>query len=282
MPDTRDRVFDRVTVDFLVKGTTRVSWGVYYQFLDGEPWDFQLQVGETGNPQADDWIDVGLPVRDAFYAVDATSRTYGTTQQTHYRVVMTTPAGVYTSNPAPAYGLLGIRDWLIAREIVRKERLRNDLACVEGWLLKRKRSGPTITAKAADDPRTMIQDPLTGDMIRRAGPAAVPTVGTPYEGGYYTPVHAAFDVTNPTLFDGIDPDMAGNANPDAVRNSGRTVLLPSLAYRDVFVAAHSDLRYEIGRIAVSASQRGVPLIGDAELRLIPFADIIYTVPVPAS
>ena len=61
MPATRDRVFDRIVVDHLVRGETRVSWGVLPSFFGAEPYSFQLQWGRTGDPLADDWEDVGAP-----------------------------------------------------------------------------------------------------------------------------------------------------------------------------------------------------------------------------
>lgn len=282
MPTTRDRVFDRLIVDHLVRGTTRVSWGVFYQFLDEGSWHFQLQVGQTGDPQADDWANVGLPVVDGFYAVDDALRDRGTTRQVHYRVILSTDAGTYPSPPAAAFGILDRHDWCLAREIVRKELLRSRLATVPGWLLKRRRQGPTLPKQQAEDPRTMVVDPLTGDIIRRNGPAAQATKGTEFLGGYYAPVPFSFDVTNPAFFDAVDPDMAGNSNPDAVQNSGRAILFPTPAYRDVFVASGSDLRYELGRTTVNAAWRGVPLVGDVALALVPFSDVVYTIPVPGA
>ncbi len=280
MPTTRDMTFDRLTVDHLVRGSTRVSWGVYYQVLDEQPWTFTLQVGETADPDADDWADVGTPVVNAFYAVDDARRDYGTVRTVHYRVKMATPAGTYHSKPAAAFGLLGLHDWLLAREIVRKEHLRDRLITVEGWLLKRRRHGPTIAAEAANDPRTMVVDPLTGDILRRKGAAAEPTKGTEYLGGYYEAMPYALDVANIAALDGVNPSATGNVNDGSILPVGRGLLLPYVSYRDVFVSKQSDMRYEITKVETRGHWKGVPLIGSLSLRLVDFDDIIYTVPVP--
>lgn len=281
MPDTRDAVFSRVMVDHLVRGVTRVSFELFYQFPDPPPWHFRLQVGETGVPAADDWADVGLPVTDAFALVDPARRDFGQLRTVHYRVVLETARGAYTSRPAAALGLLGVHDWLLAREVVRKELLRHRLATVDGWLLKRRRSGPAQPAAAAADPTTGVLDPLTGDIIARTGPAAATTLGTEFVGGYYAPAPFALDVDDLASFDAVDPAVTGTTDRDAFRAKARALLIPALAYRDVFVARHSDLRYELGRVEVAAHQRGVPLVGNVAARLLPFADIVYTIPVPS-
>lgn len=280
MPDTRDGVFNRLQVDHLVRGSTRVSWSLFSQMADPGPYTFTLEYGPTGDPLADDWVAVGLPVVNGFFAIDDVRRDYGTVRTAHYRVRLVTALGTYVSRPAAVYGLLALHDWLLAREIVRKELLRHRLATVAGFLYKRRRGGAPQPAVQAADPHLAELDPLTGDLIRRDGPGAVSTVGTEFLAGYYAPVPFALDVANPTYFDGLD-DNLGNHNPDAVAGAGRALLLPSLECRDVFAAAGSDLRYTIGKVAVKAAQRGVPLVGDVELSQLPFSDIIYTIAKPS-
>src|SRR5690349_8798090 len=108
-------VFDRIWVYHLVAGGSRVEWALHPKFVDPAPHTFQLQVGRTANPDADDWVDVGLPVTDGYYAIDDTQRVHGKTLWTHYRVKLTTSIGVYYSVPQPALGVLARREWLLAR-----------------------------------------------------------------------------------------------------------------------------------------------------------------------
>ncbi len=277
MPETRDRVFNRVTVDHLVAGSTRVSWSLFYQFLDPDPWLFTLQVGRAGTDDAG-WIDVGDAAINTSYAIDDIRRDSGATRTTCYRVKLDTEAGTYYSRPTPTYGLLDLHDWLIAREIVRKERLRHRLATVPGILLKRRRSGTGPAEGLPAPAQTAVVDPLTRGIIARKGPIAVPTYGTDRDAGYYNPVAFPIDSSNPTFSDQLDVAMRGNVSPESFQNSGRAVLFPPLASRDVWVAADSDFRYSIGRIAVVAQWRGVPLVGTVELHQLPPDDIIYTIP----
>ena len=273
-------MFDRVIVDHLVRGSTRVSWGLFYQFTDVDPWVFTLQVGETGNPNAADWQDVGPSFTNAFYAVDDTRRDFGAVRTVHYRVKLQTPQGMYFSPPAAVFGVLDLHDWLLAREYVRKEQLRHRLATVAGWLLKRRRTGTPPQDALTGDPRTAVVDPLTNEIVRREGPPAEATFGTEFLEGYYAPAPFSLDVTDWAYFDAQDPAMTTQTTNNARSTTARILMFPYVTNRDVFVAAHSDLRYELNGVKVIGSQHSVPLIGSVEAQLIPFSDIVYTIPVP--
>jgi hypothetical protein len=137
-----ENVFAMVHVSYLIRGGTRVMWTLHETFNDPPPWVFQLQVGSTGNQNADDWTDVGLPMENACYAIDPNQRTYGKgDQDTHYRVKLTTSRDIYFSDPEAKSGILQPRDWRLAKEIIRKEKLRHRYANQDGFLLKRRNLG---------------------------------------------------------------------------------------------------------------------------------------------
>jgi hypothetical protein len=276
MAATRDLVFDRVTVDNLVRGGTGVTWSVFYQFREPGPWSFQLQVGSTGDPDADDWADVGAPVENAFTAVDSARRAHGVLPKTHYRVVLTTAAGAHRSAPAWVFGQLPHREWIAAREIIRKERriLARKYAGARGLLLKRRTSGPGLSEQAANDPRTMVVDPISGDIIKRH--AAVATMGTPFLKGYYKPVpfEVIFDpgATNPTADDG----QLGNVDQAGLARSGRVVMFPQVTRGDVFIETATDARYAFQDVKIVADLRGVPILAQAKLHRFELDDVIYS------
>jgi hypothetical protein len=279
MPDTRDAVFDRILVDHLVRGGTRVSWSLFYQFecADPGPYTFQLETAPHAVLDADDWADVGGPLVDTFSAVDPDRELPGGTNPlTHYRLQLTTPLGNYTSAAAGTYGLLGKHDWLAIREMLRKEQLRfKNWAGTTGELLKRRRQGQPLDPVAAADPRTMIVDPLTDEIIRRVGPPALPTWGAEFLSGYYRPVPVAIDIETAGLYEQVDDQSRGNVDDDTTNQSGRAVLFPPIAHRDLFITDGGDLRYEIGKIKILGKMRGVPILGQVELRQIQFRDILY-------
>jgi hypothetical protein len=71
-----DNIFDLVHVSYLIRGGTRVMWQLIPSFNDVQPWSFQLQAGNTGSQDSDDWINVGLPVENTCYAIDPVQRNY--------------------------------------------------------------------------------------------------------------------------------------------------------------------------------------------------------------
>lgn len=285
MPLTRDNVFNRLLVDHLSQGGTRVSWRLLYIFTDPEPYLFSLQVAHTGAPGANDWTTIAGPTAGVGFLTDPTRRLSGTNPVTHYRVVLGTTLGTYTSEPQSVYGVLGKHQWLNAREVVRGFTLyQRTRQAVPGYLYKRIREGAGQPANEASSPLTAVLDPLTGGIIRRDGDAE--TQGTGFLGGFYAPYAATVAFEPAAWFEDVDAGLSqGNVDLARTARTGRTLLVPPLAFRDVFVAAGSDLRYEIGKVQVVAAAGDVPLIGDVELRQIPFGDVDYRLtppPPPAS
>ena len=270
MPASFDGTFQRVTVDFLVTGTARVSWELHRNFVPPDPWTFQLQYSEAGTPSATDWENVGLPTED-FFAVDPQRRLFAKDRAPSYRVIVTTPLGAHESPTAPIYGVLGRRDWLEAREIVRQERLRQKQICWDGWLLKRKHRGETPNPRR---PAIAATDPLTGEILTRGKLA---TVGTEFVGGYYPPYPFFMDVS-PESWDPTADEPGGNT--DIVIQSARTIAFPRCTKGDVFIHRGSDRRFAIHKVAASAQLRGVPLIVNCELRLLAASDVINLVDTP--
>lgn len=280
---TRDLAFDRLHVDSLVRGGTRVSWRLSYLLQDPGPYTFQLQRGQTGDPAADDWTNVGRPLANAGSAIDPDKTLHGLTPSTHYRVVLsTTRPATYTSEPINAFGELPFRDWLIARDIVRKESLRDGkLASSAGLLLKRRQGGEGQPAAEVADPSRAVLDPLSGELVRRHG--AVDTLGTPYLKGYFGAVPYAIDFDPAGSNSGVNADETGNADADAEAavRVGRASAFPRPARGDVFVESATDARYSIRGVRFVASIRNVPIVCSLRLVQFPFDDLIYNLD-PAS
>ena len=84
-------VFDRVFVSYLIAGGTLVQWTLLNTFFDPLPYEFTLQFGRTSSNESNDWEDVGMPVQNAFFAMDMEQRLYGKTNWAFYRVKLITP-----------------------------------------------------------------------------------------------------------------------------------------------------------------------------------------------
>lgn len=243
-------------------------WQLIPEFRDPLPWTFQLQVGKTGDENADDWTDVGLAVENTCYSIDSTKRVYSKTQNTHYRVKLTTSVAVHYSQPAAKSGILSVRDWRIANEIVRKEKLRFRYTSQDGYLLKRRATGENCTS---------CLDLQTNEVTN---PYCQECWGTGKQCGYYYPLSCIWaDLSPRTRRLHID-DQARRGTVKDIVVTGRMLMLPLIDEQDVWVSRKTDDRYYIHSIQDVAEIRAVPLVANVELRPAPFTDVIYQIPIP--
>lgn len=259
--------FRRISVDHMTHGETRVWWQIEPTFHETGPYIFQLQVSSAGIGEGVDWQNVGAPVVNGFTATDSAWRNSGSVITTHYRVVLTTATASYVSEPAPCSGLLPERDWLIAREIVRKERLRLQKVAVDGYLIKALRYGK---------PCGRCRDPLTQEPTDNNCPVCN---GTGFETGYHPAVPMqCWDLSNQVINETQDLQVKGTSRENAYIQA-RVIGYPALNNYDIWVNAATDERWSIREINVAASLRGVPLVYQVRLGLIPFHNGVYHLPI---
>jgi len=268
VPDCAN-IFEMVHVSYLIRGGTRVMWTLTDSFNDPTPWLFQLQASRVANQNADDWENIGLPVENSCYAIDATKQNYAKApQDAHYRIKLTTPQATYYSNPTAAAGILMPRDWRLAQEIIRKERVRFRYSSQDGYLLKRRITG-------ADCPRC-----LDLQTMEVTDPYCTQCWGTGKECGYYYPLGCIWaDLSPVTRKKNLD-DQGMRGTVQDVIVAGRMLMLPLLDEMDVWVSRKTDDRYYIQAIKGVAEIRGVPLIATVEMRPAPYTDVIYNIPIP--
>jgi hypothetical protein len=259
-----------VVVSYLIGGYARVMWELLPTFTDPNPLSFQLQVGKSNNPDADDWEDVGLPVEDQYFAYDPEQRVWGKTNWTHYRVQLASVRGVYYSDPVAGMGTLDRRSWRLAREMVRQRRVayRVGPGGQRGYLLKRRWTGL---------PCTVCLDVQTGDPTNPACPRCY---GTGFECGYYYPMSCVWAEMSPrarrTQLDGGQ----SRGTVDDIVVQADMLLVDLMGEDDVFVAARTDDRYYVHKITHTAEMRGVPICGLVEMRPVPYSSIVYSIPIP--
>lgn len=269
-PPVCESVFDRVVVSHLIAGYTRVLWELLPTFTDPNPLAFQLQVGTSSNPDADDWEDVGLPVENQYVAYDPEQRVWGKTNWTHYRVICTSLQGSYTSTPVSGLGTLDRRSWRIAREIIRQRRVayRVGMGGQEGYLLKRRVTGV---------PCTRCLDHQTGDP---KDPYCPQCYGTGFECGYYYPQSCVWAEMSPrSRRVQLDGGQSRGTVDDIVIQADM-LMTDLMGEDDVFVAKKTDDRYFVHKIDHTAEVRGVPITGKVELRPVPYSSVIYTIQIP--
>lgn len=262
-------VFDRVIVNRAMKTLTLVSWELLPTFLDPLPYTFQLQVGNTAGNDSNDWVGVGLPVMNTNMALDGESRVEGKTRWTHYRVVLTTSQGTYISDPVGAMGTLDFRDWRIAQEIIRKQLLDYRLSAQECILLKRRVTGQRCK---------LCLDTQTWEVQNPDCPSCW---GTGYECGYLWPVHCHIwaKMSPRSHRTELDSGQSRGTVADLVVRTQMLMLHP-LFEDDIVVVKRTDDRYFVHRIQHTAEIRGVPILGEVELRPIAYSSVIYNIEIP--
>jgi len=269
-PPACESVFDRVVVSHLVQGPTRVAWELLDTFTDPGPLTFQLQVGRTANNDADDWEDVGLPVTDQYFALDAEQRVWGKLNFTHYRVLVTSSLGSYLSAPVFGMGVLDRRMWRIAREKarVKLKNYKKGEAGRRGFLLKRRWVGQ-------DCPTCL--DPITKDV---RNPDCPDCYGTGKKCGYYYPMSCVWAEVSPrTRRTQLDGGQFRGTIDDIVVQA-RMLMTELMGENDVWVADVTDDRYYVHEIQHTDEVRGVPIEAMVTLRPIPFSSSIYGIQIP--
>ena len=267
MPRTKSQsAFYHLNVNHSVRDAVQVVWTMRRDFVDRQPWTFQLQVNRNQN-DPDDWTDVGTTVTNGSYAVDvALPRLFGERLRNAYRVLLTTPVATYTSEIAPTMGNLSKRQWLQARAFVRRAVLQpTQLADYHGYLLKRKTHG-TVCSDCVD--------PYTGKIVNSDCDTCK---GTGKVTGYWKAAeHIMIDKgvdAHRTMRDG--KQVRGHV--DDLAMPARFLGFPQMARDDVWVERDSDRRFYVDSVKSEEEMDSVPLVVQVGLRLAELTDVIYTI-----
>lgn len=263
-------VFDRVVVSRLIAGGTKVSWMLLDTFTDPGPLLFQLQVGNTTNPDAGDWEDVGLPVEDQYAAIDSEQRAFGKANNVFYRVKVTSSLRTVYSDPTDSLGVLNHREWNLARALIRQRRVSYRVGAGSnaqlGYLLKRRITGVRCT---------QCMDFQTDDTT---DPSCPMCYGTGYQCGYYYPAGCVWAAIQPRFYRTQRDDMRGTIRDTNVR--AEMIATDILDEEDVWVNKKTDDRYYIHEVQHISEMRGVPLVVNVSMSLIPYSSVIYRITIP--
>lgn len=258
-------VFKRVKVSFDMSGGSLIEWqmnGAKLQF----PLTFFVQFSHTADLQGDHWSDV-TSVVDGCFAVDPAKRLFaGMNQLAYYRVIAREPNGTEHVSPVQqAIGRASRHDFLIARDVFRKEALRlRKFVGVKGYLRKVRQFGERC-------PDCIDQD--TDEVTNSDCPVCY---GTGIAGGYHEPVE--FYVELGLKARTLDNDV----NYGAVQNVAqqcRCMGCPELSEGDLWIREDTDERYFVREVR-DAAHLAVPVVVIANFRKVPIDDPAYKVPRP--
>lgn len=256
------RVFDRILVIPSTLDGAQVSWELDTRnFKDAGPYNFTLQWAENNNAS---YIDVAGPTSGNFL-VDNERRLFSKLPYSVYRIKLVTAQDEYYSDPEPILGKWNRHDYLLAKDIVRREFVRlKKFTGTQGLYLGRKQWGTACNN---------CLDELTG-MPTQAH--CTVCYGTGYIGGYYTPVE--FWVTEDTINMREQTDPNRNVTSDQVQMV-RVVAAPYLTAKDVWINTTTDERWFVESKKELAVIRGRPLVTAVELRKVEPDNVVYTLPV---
>jgi hypothetical protein len=182
-----------------------------------------------------------------------------------YRAVYDCGDIATTTQAEPAWGSLPKADWLVAREIARREqrRLEKTTAGTQGLLLKRMHYGAPCN-------REGCLNPDTGDV---SSPDCRVCFGTGFVGGYYGGSAYWVDFSS-----GEDRNIQNNPQVGTIDDRtryARGLACPLPITLDVWADADGDKRYYVHRCWTLAEIRSVPLVLRLELKLAPPSDVAY-------
>jgi hypothetical protein len=266
--------FKRLWVNYIFKqGTTYVYWELERGFADPGPYTFTLQGSHSGTPRGDDWFDISTT--SLFFATDTggsrRQRMFGKSLTLYYRVLLVTPLGKYFSPVISADELFNKHDWLIVREIQRQEQLAHSIFSSEkGYLLKGRRYG-RLCEKCRD---RSVNGTWPGTVTNTN---CTDCYGTGFISGYYPPTEFYALIQPNTTRERREIDTVGTTKDDVVR--ARFLGSLPLIQGDVWISEGNDYRYYIHSIQELAIWKSVPIVLNAELRLAPFTDAVYDIPI---
>jgi len=259
---------NRVEIWNMSRGGTQICWGLSQNAFPKGPLHFYV---DFGRPATDTWVALNKePIVDDCCFVDPCQRSWEMLNDAYYRVRMIQPsvpgAPVTKSMPVRANGRLDKKDWLKAREIVRKEYLNFKVSGTDGFLIKRKKFGVAC-------PRCLEFD--TREVTDSDCPICY---GVGIVGGYYPGVMYPV-ILNAQWNRKINAGNPPKGTSSDITKPARVVLYPAIDTKDIWVRADNDERYIVDSYTVVASYRGLPLVAMATLKLAPTTDIVYSVPI---
>lgn len=273
-------VFKRMQIVTNPLGGNFIAWGLSDSFQAPGPYHFYVDFGRSAS---NEWKVLNeVPLVDECFFIDPCQRHYDQMVDYYYRVRLVTPNDLdaegnpkaYVSMPQQANGLWSKTDWLVARDVVRRELLyqnKKTNLTNKGVLLKRRRWGQLSPTTTEWDTQEILN---TTSLVDH---------GTGIIGGYFRGVNYIITLDAPwsrkIKQDGeVGTVQAGESNPRAISRKGRAVSYPFVERSDVYVRLDSGERYIIDRVASISEVGGIPIVVQLDLHLAPVTDPVYKIP----
>lgn len=237
----------RLNKDYRFEGTSLVFYIEYAYAVDG--WT-------RLNPDE--------PVVNECIYVDTNQYRCAVSNDVYYRVVAYDGIREYNSRPISTLGVLTERDWLIVRDVVRKEYLRlKKYVGTFGYLLKRREHGIPCHVCLEYDVEEVVDS------------RCPVCYGTGIIGGYYNALPYWVDQSGTTTRKDVKQPLGMVDNKVRVT---RTVAYPRLDTYDMWVDGDKNKRYKFREVSSEVELKGTPIVYISKMHEIPAANIEYEVP----
>ena len=248
-----------------------IQWQLDPFFNGMGPYNFSLEIAETSD--FSELIASKKNLGDVFFTVDDTNSKQSWSSNYWYRIALETSDGrTYHSIPV----LFGStrheqRKYAMAAEVLRKEILLARYVGTEGWLLRRKTYGKTLSKS-----KLVNIDPISGVPI---SDEKHEDYGVGVDGGYYPPVACVFHTEQNQQDKALDEQGLGVK--ETYTQIARMPGYPIIEVRDIICEAQDGYRYSVqARNTKQFPGTNIVVLQKANLNLIPPTDSVYSIPIP--
>ncbi len=237
-----------------------ITWQMDSSFQPDGPVDFYVDKARSGG----EWEEIAGPITDDCLYIDPVRWNWNKDMNTFYRIRYDAGISEWVySVPVRAIGGWERTDYALMRTIVRKELLQYNKYGLTGVLLNRRDWGAECTLCTEFD---------TGEATDGQCPECF---GTGISGGYFSPIPK----TVLPLDKALKMQSSKLAMKDDTQRGVRCVAYPTLIKEnDLWLDDKNGTRWSIRGIKPVAELKGVPLVYQLTLKLIPMTDIIYRAP----
>lgn len=234
------------------------TWEINTTLADRYPWKFVVEQSDT---PYDKFIPASPELTNVYRYREDKRRMVSKDNVLHFRLKMTTPAGVYYSDVIDPHWQLSKPDFLIARRMMHDEYLgqRNHVGVlVDVWI--RCFFGPVCTCV----------DPITKDVLKQSCPLCY---GTGRQPGYHGPYTTWCTYSPVKKQKGLQDDNTGPISNYSI--SGRLTAVPELKKEDIIIDKASGRYYYVDDVSNDVEIRRTPIVQTAVLKQVPTSSPVY-------
>lgn len=235
------------------------SWAVSGGFEEPGPWRFTV---EESAGVMDNFVPISSVLVNVFAWADELTRIPSKSTVLYYRVHMRTPQHEYYSDVVGPIGTVERRDYLIIKDVMRREVLHaRTLAGIKADLWVKNIYGPKCT---------VCIDPISGTIRNSKCPVC-------YGTGYVPPYHGPYTMwfTFSPTDNKLEQVEDGSGTYEERQNEVRVVGTMVIRKGDVLVDPEDDKRFMVLGSQNLAEVRRIPVVQQVMVSEMPTTDVIY-------